>query len=154
VTFTTLLAYSLFASLGEEILFRGFLFGHLYKHAKWGIVAAEFIEALVFGLLHLNQKHHSLGEAFGIFAIIFSGGLWFAWLYTEWNYNLWVPIFLHFLMNATWTLFDVSGNALGGIIANILRLLIVFLSIYLTVKIARKKYKTAIRTQNLFYNKN
>lgn len=47
------------------------MFGHLYKHAKWGLVMAEFIEALVFGLVHLTQPHHSLGEALGILLIHF-----------------------------------------------------------------------------------
>ncbi len=150
--FSTIIAYCLFASLGEEILFRGFLFGHLFKHAKWGIVLADFIEAFLFGVLHLSQSHNST-QALGVFAVTFVGGLWFAWLYTEWAFNLWVPITLHCLMNTVWMVFNVADNALGGTIANIIRLLTVILSIYMTIKFAKKGEKMVINRRNLFFNK-
>lgn len=153
LTFGQLMAYCAMASLGEEILFRGFLFGQLFRHAKWGIVLAEFVEALLFGLMHLYQAH-DVPQAIGIFAVTFFGGLWFAWLYVEWNFNLWVPIGVHCLMNAYWYIFGVSHNALGGTAANIFRLITILLSIYLTIRYSKKRNeKMVINWSNLIVNR-
>ncbi|MBR9920051.1 MAG: CPBP family intramembrane metalloprotease [Bacteroidetes bacterium] len=121
------------AALAEEVLFRGFLFGQLFRHAKWGFIPAAMVSAIIFGLGHLYQGH-SPGETIGIFAVTFLGGMWFSWLYAEWDYNLWVPFGFHFFMNLSWTIFDVSGNALGGIAPNIFRALTIILSIWLTMR--------------------
>jgi uncharacterized protein len=154
LTFNQIMAYCLLASLGEEILFRGFLFGQLFRRAKWGIILAEFIEALLFGLIHLHQAN-DVSQAIGIFAVTFFGGLWFAWLYVEWDYNLWISIGVHFLMNAYWYIFDVAHNALGGTTANIFRLITILLSIYLTIRQARKRnHKMLINWNNLIVNRN
>jgi len=63
----------------------------------------------------------------------------FAWLYVEWNYNLWVPIFLHMLMNLSWGLFSVSDNAFGGIYSNVFRIATIVLAITLTLFYKKKK---------------
>lgn len=149
-----LIAYCLLASIGEEVLFRGFLFGQLFRRAKWGIILAEFVEALLFGLIHLHQAN-DIPQALGIFAVTFFGGLWFAWLYVEWNYNLWISIGVHFLMNAYWYIFDVAHNALGGTTANVFRLLTILLSVYITIRHSRiKNSKMVINRTNLIVNRN
>ncbi|MEZ5031153.1 MAG: CPBP family intramembrane glutamic endopeptidase [Saprospiraceae bacterium] len=83
----------------EELVFRGFLFGQLFRFAGWGFIPAGLINALVFGALHLYQAS-DLWSAIGIFSVTAMGGMWFAWLYIEWDRNLWVPLFMHMLMNA------------------------------------------------------
>ncbi|UXE67216.1 MAG: CPBP family intramembrane metalloprotease [Chryseotalea sp. WA131a] len=149
-----LIAYCLLASIGEEVLFRGFLFGQLFRRAKWGIILAEFVEALLFGLIHLHQAN-DISQALGIFAVTFFGGLWFAWLYAEWDYNLWISIGVHFLMNAYWYIFDVAHNALGGTTANVFRLMTILLSVYITIRHSRtRNNKMAINWTNLIINKN
>lgn len=56
---------------------------------------------------------------------------------------------LHFFMNSIWTIFSVSENALGGTIANILRLLTVAFINMLAIRVARKKYDSKVATRNL-----
>lgn len=119
------------AAFMEELLYRGFLFGQLYRRAKWPFWAAAILIALIFGMAHLYQGN-DWQSMLGIFLITGIGGAWFAWLYVQWNYNLWVPIFFHFLMNFYWGLFDMDSTALGGWEANLYRGLTVVLSIVIT----------------------
>lgn len=74
------------------------------------------------------------------FSVTFIGALYFSWMYTEWNFNLWVPIGLHILMNLAWFIFDMEGieNAAGGLISNIARLISILLAVGLTVWYKRK----------------
>ena len=64
----------------EEIVFRGFLFGQLFRKAAWGFIPAVLINAVIFGMGHLYQGN-SLGETTGVFFVTLIGGVWFAWLY-------------------------------------------------------------------------
>ncbi|MEM9839159.1 MAG: CPBP family intramembrane glutamic endopeptidase [Pseudomonadota bacterium] len=123
---------------GEELLFRAFLFGFLFRFAGWGFLPAALLVALTFGAAHLYQGN-SAGEAAGIFAITAFGGLWFSWLYAEWGFNVWVPTFAHLLMNAYWEIFSVADSAMGPMGANIIRLVVILFSVVLTVVIAKKR---------------
>lgn len=123
----------LLAALGEEILYRGFLFGQLFRHAGWGFLPAGLVSAMIFGAGHLYQGSGP-GELVGIFAVTLLGGLWFSWLYVEWGHNLWVPIAFHFFMNLSWTIFEVSDNALGSWAPNVFRAATIGLSVYLTIR--------------------
>jgi hypothetical protein len=76
----------------------------------------------------------------GIFTTTFLGAGLFAWLYAEWNYNLWLPIGLHFFMNVSWELFSISDNAFGDLNANLIRALTIVLAITVTL-IYKKKRK-------------
>lgn len=117
----------------EEFYFRGFVFGELFKRAKWSFILAAGFNGLVFGLGHIWQGN-SWGETIGIFLVTFGGAAWFAWLYVEWRNNLWLPIGLHILMNLYWALFDIESNALGGVWANVFRGLTIALSIIYTLR--------------------
>lgn len=141
-----------FAGFFEELLFRGFLFGLLFRKLKWGFLPASILGAVLFGLGHLYQGSN-LSESIGVFTVTFLGALWFSWLYIEWNNNLWVPIFLHGLMNLSWILFDVSGNAADKLAENIFRIITIALSIYLTIRFIRRKEKRRITGNKLFVNK-
>ena len=80
------------------------------------------------------------------------GGLWFAWLYIEWRENLWVPIWLHILMNFAWGLFDVSDNAMGGMGANVFRIMTIVITIVVTSRFNRKHDRFRINRKNLLIN--
>lgn len=128
-----------FAALFEEIIFRGFLFGMLFRYLKIGFVLAALIPSLLFGSIHLYQGA-DLISALIVFAVTFIGALYFSWMYVEWHFNLWVPVFLHLLMNLSWYLFATEGNtsAAGGLASNIFRLISIALAITLTLWYRKK----------------
>lgn len=134
---TSLLQSTLFAGFMEELLFRGFLFGILFRKLNWGFIPAALLGSLFFGLGHIYQGS-SIAETTGIFLITAVGAAWFAWLYTEWDNNLWVPVFMHVLMNLSWTLFEVSSTALGGGLTNVFRATTIALTIFITIYYHRK----------------
>ncbi|HPR61515.1 MAG TPA: hypothetical protein PLF35_11245, partial [Prolixibacteraceae bacterium] len=76
---------------------------------------------------------------------------WFAWLYVEWENNLWVPIFLHIFMNFSWIFFEVGSNALGGVFINIFRAVTIALTILITI-LYHKKNGLKIKKRNLLIN--
>lgn len=127
-----------FAAFFEELYYRGFFFGQLYRKTNLGFFPALIVPALIFASLHLYQSQNPV-TLLGIFITTFMGAGLFAWLYCEWNYNLWVPIFLHFFMNLSWGLFeDVSDNALGDVNANIYRGMTIALAIIGTLLYKRR----------------
>jgi uncharacterized protein len=149
---TPLLVGSLLVGVGEETLFRGFLFGQLFRHGRWGFLTAVLFQGVLFGAGHLWQGR-SFGETAGVFGITFMGGLWFAWMMVEWRWNIWVPAFLHALMNAYWDIFDVANSAAGGLWANVFRFSTVALAIGLTVFYIRKNRSQVVNKHNLWVNK-
>ena len=136
----------------EEFLFRGFLFGVLFRKIGWGFIPASVLGAIIFALGHLYQGSGT-NELIGIFLITFIGSAWFAWLFIEWRENLWIPIFLHVFMNLSWTLFNVSDNALGDIYTNIFRIITIILTVVATILYNNRKDKYRVNGKNLFLNK-
>jgi membrane protease YdiL (CAAX protease family) len=124
--------------IAEELLFRAFLFGFLYRYAGWGFLPAALLAALVFGVEHVYQGGDT-GEALAIAALTGLGGLWWSWLLVEWRWNLWVPIGFHVLLNAYWTVFDMADDALGGGWTVALRGVCILLSIVGTLALARRR---------------
>lgn len=145
-----LIKSTLLAGFVEEFLFRGFLFGILFRKLKWGFIPASLLAALIFGLGHVYQGT-SFHQSLAIFIITAMGSMWFAWLYIEWDNNLWIPIFLHTLMNLSWTLFSVSENAMGGASVNLFRAITIALTIFYTIR-KNKKSGLKISKYNLFLN--
>jgi len=127
-----LLFFSFLSPLEEEIVFRGFAFWMLYKYGRLGFWGSVLVPSVMFGMVHLYQASEML-DALGIFAITTVGGIFFSWLLMRWK-NLWVPIFVHALMNGWWEIFQVDDTALGGTLPTIARLIVVAISILLTVK--------------------
>ena len=115
-----MIAGTVFAGFFEELYFRAFLFGLIFKHTKIGFIPAIILGAFVFATGHLYQSV-DVNTQIQVFIITFLGAGFFAWLYVEWEYNLWIPILLHTLMNASWMIFDMSEHAAGNLYANILR---------------------------------
>lgn len=147
-----ILAGSIIIGFIEELFFRGFLFGQLFKNTNVGFIPAIFFGALVFAIGHLYQSQ-DFYELIGIFVVTFMGAILFAWLYVEWNFNLWIPIFLHALMNLTWHLFDMDETALGGFLPNILRGLTIALAIVFTIIYKRKHHIDLAITKNTLFRK-
>lgn len=134
----------LLPGVAEEILYRGLLFGLLFRFAGWGFLPAVLVNAVLFGAAHLYQSNDP-AEAAMIFAITGVGGALAAWLYAEWDFNLWVPVGVHILMNAWWSLFAVDDSALGGLGANLVRLASVVILIALTLIHARRRGHRIVR---------
>lgn len=137
---------ALMPGIREEFWYRAFLFGFLFRFAGWGFFPAALLGALIFGSAHLYQSGDPL-EAGAIFAITALGGLWFAWLFSEWDFNIWVPASVHVLMNAWWEIFAISDTALGTGAANAARLAVIALSIAITLAHARKRGGRIVRGQ-------
>lgn len=146
----TILSSVIAAGFFEELYFRGFLFGQVFRYSRLGFIPSVILGAIIFGLVHLYQGN-SLGESAGIFMVTFMGGVLFAWVYAEWDFNLWTSIFLHMFMNLAWGLFAVSDNALGGTYGNIFRGLTIAAAIIGTLRYKRKKgIPLAINRQTLW----
>lgn len=138
VGWNTIVIKTISSAFFEEIIFRGFLFGQLYRYTKFGFLPSIFCSSLLFGIAHLYQSTEIV-ELLSIFAITFLGSVLFSWIYTEWGFNLWVPIFLHCFMNLFWLLFSAGENAMGGVYVNIFRLLSVILAVVLTIIYKKRK---------------
>ncbi len=153
VSLNTLLISVFSAGFFEELFFRAFLFGLIFRYTKLGFIPSVFFGALYFGLLHLYQSDE-FSELLGIFLVTFLGGILFAWVYAEWTFNIWIPVFLHMLMNLAWELFSVSDNALGDLYANIFRLATIIFIILLTVLYKKKNgMNLEINRKNLLLKK-
>lgn len=145
LTVTQVLATGVCAAFFEELYFRGFLFGQLFRFTRLGFVPAIALGAVVFALGHLHQSQDP-AVLIGVFATTFLGAVFFAWLYAEWDFNLWVPIGLHFFMNLHWMVFGVADNALGSPAANILRALTIAAAIIGTRWHKRRQGRSAAVT--------
>jgi membrane protease YdiL (CAAX protease family) len=150
VNLNTLLVSIVAAGFFEELYFRGFLFGQLFRYTRLGFVGSVLAGAVLFGLVHLYQGS-SLEETTGVFLITFAGGILFAWVFAEWHYNLWVPVFLHMLMNLAWELFSVSDTALGGWVANLCRLGTIMLVIGLTLVRKRRRQQPLVVNRHTWF---
>lgn len=82
------------------------------------------------------------------------GAILFAWLYVEWNYNLWVPVFLHALMNLAWHTFEMDETALGGVLPNIFRGLTIASAILFTILYKKKNNYGLVITKDKLFIKN
>src|SRR5699024_7976135 len=138
ITWNTFLISAVSAAFFEELFFRGFLYGQLYRYTKLGFLPSVIIGAFLFAFIHLYQSDELL-RLIGIFLTTFLGAGLFSWVYSEWDHNIWVPISLHFFMNFFWMLFSVGDDALGGVYANIFRVITIILVIGLTIAYKKKR---------------
>ena len=153
IKINTILIGVVSAGFFEELYYRGFLFGLPFRKTKLGFILSVLFGALYFGSLHLYQSTE-LNELLGIFLIAFLGGILFAWVYAEWNFNIWSPIFLHMLMNLAWEIYAVSDNALGGIYSNVFRFLTIGLVIILTIVYKKRRgMKLVVNRKTLLFKK-
>jgi len=142
----TALRSAILPGIAEEVLFRAFLFGFLFRFAGWGFLPAALVGAALFGAGHLYQAK-GVADSAAVFAITALGAIWFAWLYVEWGFNIWVPAAFHVLMNFYWDWFAISDTAIGSITANALRLGVILLSVAVTIIAARRRGGRLVRGQ-------
>lgn len=153
ITWSEIFRGAIIAAFIEELYFRGILFGQIYRFTKLGFIPSILYGAIIFASFHLYQSQDLL-TLIGIFTTTFLGSILFAWAYVEWKNNLWIPIFLHFFMNLFWMLFSAGENALGGVYANIFRILTILLIIVLTVIYKKKKGLTFEINKSTIWMKN
>lgn len=137
LSLNTIIINTISSAFFEEIIYRAFLFGFLYRCTRSGFLPSVFFGSLLFGVVHLYQAT-ALIEILEVFAITFLGSVFFSWIYAEWNFNLWTAIFLHCLMNLYWLIFNVDDSAIGGMYANIFRFLSLCIAIGMTVLYKRR----------------
>lgn len=142
LTIPLLVRKSVLPGFIEELICRAFMFGLFFRYAKIGFFWATLFPAIIFGLGHTYQGHDMI-SSLAAFGVTFIGAIYFSWMYAAWNFNLWVPIGLHMLMNAAWVIFNVTGteDAAGGLISNIVRVASISLAIVITVYYHKKKGK-------------
>jgi len=138
ITFNGLLISVVSAAFFEEVFFRGFLYGQLYRYTKLGFLPSVIAGAFLFAFIHLYQSEE-LGRLIGIFMTTFLGAGLFAWVYSEWGHNIWVPVFVHLFMNLFWMIFAAGEDALGGGYANVFRVITIALVIILTIVYKRRR---------------
>ncbi len=149
ITMSKLFVSSVCAGFFEELYYRGYLFGQLYRNTKLGFIPSVIVGAIVFGLLHLYQGN-DFASSISVFLVTFAGGVMFAWLYAEWRFNIWVPVFLHMLMNMSWMLFSAAETAAGNTYSNIFRAITIALAILFTIFYKLKSgYKLEINRRTL-----
>jgi membrane protease YdiL (CAAX protease family) len=131
-------AGAILPGIGEEVLFRGMLFGLLFRFAGWGFLPAALLGASLFGIGHFYQGS-SLAEFLGIFGITGLAALWWSWIYIEWDNNIWMPAAFHILMNMYFSIFDVATGTLGSWSFFAIRAAVCLISLGLTVRHAKKR---------------
>lgn len=134
----------------EEIIFRAFLIGILYRFTRLGFISSILFGSLLFAQVHLYQSS-DFKELIEIFLITFLGSAFFSWAYIETDFNLWIAIFLHFFMNLYWELFDVADNVSGNWNGNLFKIISILLTIALIINYKRKnKASFQITGKSLF----
>lgn len=134
---------ALISPFAEEVLFRGFAFGILHKELKLNWLLAAVFVGVFFGLGHVTLGYEIL-NTLPVFAITTLGSIFFSWLYIRWN-TLWVPVFVHSLMNFYWIVFSVADGAFGGVFPTIIQLATLVLGITITL-LTVKKHKQKLTT--------
>jgi membrane protease YdiL (CAAX protease family) len=146
----------LLGPFAEEVLFRGFLFGVLWRRARWPWSLALVVSSIVFGLAHLR----SLSLLIGVRAALFGhyegafrqlasqvpsmvtvggafalGGLLFCWIYYR-SGTLWPAIGVHACMNFWWDVSRVGDRPLVREVdlVSLAQGLSVLLALVLTIK--------------------
>jgi len=152
ITLKQIIVGALAAGFFEELYFRGFFFGQFFRYTRLGFVLALLIPSIVFASAHLYQSQ-DLAILIGIFITTLMGSALFAWTYVEWDDNLWVPIFLHVLMNLFWMLFSAGENAYGNLYSNIFRFSTIGLVILVTIIYKKRKGKPLVINRKTLWMK-
>lgn len=107
---------SLAPGVFEEIFFRAFAFGFLVRLARWRLWPTAIFTAVLFALAHIHldriQSQNFAGQATEL-ALLAVAGTIYAWLYAKWNFNLYLVITMHTLLDLCFVLFDMNNSPLG-----------------------------------------
>lgn len=133
----SLLALAGFGPFVEEVLFRGLAFRQLHVRAAWGFWPAAIVTGFIFGIAHIDPNRlvelNLTGNDVGAALLTGAGGVWFAWMFMQWRFNLWSVILLHMMMNLWWAIFATEGGSVGTGPANIFRVMTIALATLLTI---------------------
>lgn len=151
ITILEFIKKTFLAGFFEETFFRAF-FGQLFARMKWGFIPAVVLNAIAFASGHLYQGS-AMNETMGVFLVTLMGAAWFAWLFIEWKQNIWLPVWIHILMNMSWVVFQMSETALGGMNANIFRAITIAASIIITIIINKKSGGLRVNRKNILVNR-
>ncbi|SHL27978.1 CAAX protease self-immunity [Chryseobacterium carnipullorum] len=132
-----LFAKSFLAGLFEETIYRAFIFGILFRFVRLGFLPSVAVASFIFALGHLYQGTQVI-DLVEIFTLTFLASILYAWLYTEWDFNLWIPVILHSFMNLIWMVFNFDDTVIGSWGSNICRLLTVAFSVIYTIRFKLK----------------
>ncbi len=150
IDFESLFINTISSAFFEEVIFRAFLIGIVYRFTRLGFLSSALLGSLLFAQVHLYQSQN-ITELIEIFTITFLGSLFFAWVYFESGYNLWTAIFLHFFMNLYWEIYSVSENVSGNLYGNLYKLFSIIAMIAVVIYFKRKnKIPFEITWKNLF----
>ncbi len=150
IQYSDVYSLSIWPGFNEELIFRGILIGQLIKRAGWGFIPASLLSSFYFASGHLYQSHDIL-SAIQIFLVTASAGVGFALCFIEWSWNLWLPMFLHILMNLHTVFFDTGNNAALNLTGNIFRFTTIAFAIFFTIR--RIKNKGSFIKGKLWINK-
>jgi membrane protease YdiL (CAAX protease family) len=142
---------SIFPGFFEELIFRGALFGVLFRFCRWGFIPAALVSSIIFGLGHIYQGH-DLSTALLAVAVTSVAGTWFAWLYCECEYRLWFPIGMHILMNAAYGIFGMTGGAAGDLQGNVFKATAIVLSLVYIQLLINKGKQREVTLSRLWVN--
>ncbi|MCY1635490.1 CPBP family intramembrane glutamic endopeptidase [Marinifilum sp. D737] len=154
ITLKQIVVGALAAAFFEELYFRGYFFGQIYRFTRFGFTLSLIIPSLIFASAHLYQSQE-LSTVIGVFITTLLGSALFAWTYIEWDNNLWVPIFLHLFMNLLWMLFSAGNDAFGGLYSNIFRISTIAMVIIGTIIYKKKRgYGLVINKKTIWMKDN
>jgi uncharacterized protein len=128
-----LLWKGVFGPFSEELFYRGLAIAALVRLCAWRWWLACLWPALFFAIAHFAQGK-DWQSALGIVAITGAGGMLFGWLFVRWRFNLWPAILLHVGLNSLFLCFDLGENALGGWLLNGMRIGVVLIAVWVTVR--------------------
>lgn len=137
LSISAIITGSIYAGFFEEVIFRGALFGVLFKYCRWGFIPAALISSVIFGMGHIYQGNDPLSVLMAV-TVTTIAGTWFAWLYCECGYCIWFPMWMHILMNAAYGVFGMSGGAAGDLQGNLFKAIAIVLSIVYVEMLIKK----------------
>ncbi|MCU4175324.1 CPBP family intramembrane glutamic endopeptidase [Carboxylicivirga sp. N1Y90] len=139
IKITTLITHAAYPGFSEELVYRAFFIGLLFRYTRLGFFPIVLIVSLIFGAGHLYQGESIMHSAM-VMIVTSLGSMFFAWIYFEYKWNLWLPITMHTLMNLCWNVFALNTNdAAGNTVANTFRVFTILLAVFVTLYRLYKK---------------
>lgn len=114
ITLPGIAAYAFVVPFIEETVYRGFVFGRLFRASGWGFLPAASVAAVPLALVYLFQGQCII-SVLGLFFSTAIGSMVLCWIYAEWNFNLWCVVWLHVLMALTRMLFVIDSAHIGSV---------------------------------------
>jgi len=133
IKISSILTNAAYPGFSEELIYRAFFIGLLFRYTRLGFFPIVVLVSLLFGAGHLYQGE-SVIHSIMVMLVTSFGSLFFAWIFFEYKWNLWLPITMHALMNLCWSIFALDTNdAAGNGIANTFRVFTILLAVFVTL---------------------